>query len=194
MTARRSLADVLQPNSVLKLGFAQRYSIALTLASAHLYLHRSFWLSPIWSCEDILFPVLSAPGGTTALHGEPYILAAFDSNGATTPRPRKDCSFSTLGIVLLELFFGVRFESHYLWQEPLYASSRTDHTIRQIVACKWLDEVEDEAGEEYSSAVSWTLRQVPRIKDGKDDDWRADFAENVVQPLQRCYEFLNPSS
>lgn len=64
--------------------------------------------------------------------------------------------------------------------------------IRQAVACEWMDDVQGEAGEEYATAVTWTLRQAPAIV--KDGSWRADFAQNVVQPLQRYYEYLNPKN
>ena len=78
-----------------------------------------------------------------------------------------------------------------MWRNPAYATLKNDPVMRQTVACEWLDEVEGEAGEDYSNAVNWTLRQAPAIL--KDDKWREEFAQNVVQPLQRYYEYLHPA-
>lgn len=48
----------------------------------------------------------------------------------------------------------------------------------------------EEAGEDYALAVKWALKEAPAVT--HTDSWRADFAQNVVQPLQRCSEFLKP--
>jgi hypothetical protein len=189
MSPNRSLADALSPTH--RLGRVQRYGIALTLASSHLQLHGSSWVNQTWTCEDVLFPI-SSDNSTMTLHGEPYIIANMQSpdpaNGSLPQQ--KDRSFSTLGIVLLELCFGHRLESHRLFQNPSYAANKADPMIRQAVACEWLDEVEDEAGGDYFVALNWTLKQAPAIL--KDENWRSEFAENVVFPLQRCYEAMRP--
>jgi hypothetical protein len=125
------------------------------------------------------------------LHGEPYILANVDSASNNSSAMKKDRSFSTLGIVLLELCFGCRLEGHKMWQTPGYAALQNDPMMRQTIACEWLDDVQGEAGEDYAKAVNWTLRQSPATL--KNEQWREGFAQNVVQPLQRYYEYLHPS-
>ncbi|KAK4501025.1 hypothetical protein PRZ48_006831 [Zasmidium cellare] len=185
-----TLADLLHPQSVGKLTRVQRYGIALTLASSHMQLHSTPWIKEYWTAEDVCFPTSPGNSSTKALHGEPYILAHFDSIPANCSPLKKDRSFSTLGIVLLELCFGTRLEDHHLWSNPAFSAGKADPMIRQAVACEWLEDVQGEAGEDYATAVNWTLRQAPIVI--KDDKWRADFASNVVQPLQRYYEYLNP--
>ena len=186
-----SLADLLLPDSRVKLTRVQRYGVALTLASSHLQLHSTPWLKEYWTSEHVLFPA-SQPN-TAILHGEPYILA----NITATTQPNtnqlmtKDRSFSTLGIVLLELCFGRRLEDHKEWQKPGYAALMQDSNIRQAVACVWLEDVGEEAGPDYATAVNWTLRQAPAVL--KDEKWREEFAQNVVQPLQRNFEHLRPN-
>ena len=54
------------------------------------------------------------------------------------------------------------------------------------------DAMHGEPGEDNATAVNWTLRQAPSVI--KDDSQRLDFAENGVQPLQRCYESMKPSN
>lgn len=104
---------------------------------------------------------------------------------------QKDRSFSTLGVVLLELCFGHRLEEHRMFRNPAYAALKADPIIRQTVACEWLDDVQGEAADDYANAVAWTLKQSPAVL--KDDKWREDFFQNVVQPLQRYYEYLHPT-
>lgn len=191
MAQGTSLAALLLPDAPLRLTRVQRYGIALTLASSHLQLHSTPWLKEYWTSEDVLFP--TPQPDTAILHGEPYILARISS---VTPQPSthpttKDRSFSTLGIVLLELCFGSRLEDHKMWQNPGYAALKADPIMRQTVACEWLDDVQGEAGEDYANAVNWTLKQAPATL--KDEKWREEFAQNVVQPLQRYYEYLHPS-
>ena len=189
MAQATSLADLLKPDSPFRPTRVQRYGIALTLASSHLQLHSTPWLKEYWTAEDVLFP--KDQSNVAVLLGEPYILANFDSTTNTSPAMKKDRSFSTLGIVLLELCFGCRLEQHTKWQTPGYAVLQNDPMIRQTVACEWLDDVQGEAGEDYANAVNWTLRQAPAML--KDEKWREEFARNVVQPLQRYYEYLHPS-
>lgn len=163
-----TLADLLHPQSALKLTRVRRYGIGLTLASSHLQLHSTPWLKEYWTAQDVCFPVSSRISNAKALHGEPYILTHFDSV-ANNNILKKDRSFSTLGIVLLELCFGRQLEDHHLWSSPAFSAGIADPMIRQAVACEWLEEVLGEAGEDYATAVHWTLRQAPVVI--KDDKW-----------------------
>jgi hypothetical protein len=184
-----SLADLLRVDSPFRPTRVQRYGIALTLASSHLQLHSTPWLKDYWTSEDVFFP--KDQNNIAVLHGEPYILANVDSASNNSSAMKKDRSFSTLGIVLLELCFGCRLEGHKMWQTPGYAALQNDPMMRQTIACEWLDDVQGEAGEDYAKAVNWTLRQSPATL--KNEQWREGFAQNVVQPLQRYYEYLHPS-
>ncbi|KAK5164620.1 uncharacterized protein LTR77_009826 [Saxophila tyrrhenica] len=185
-----SLADLLSPGAALKLTRVQRYGIALTLASSHLQLHSTPWLKSAWTSEDVLFPTESN-GSVLTLHGEPYILANINPSNSNTLTSQKDRSFSTLGIVLLELCFGRRLEEHPMFLNSPYAALKADPIIRQTVACEWIDDATGEAGEEYAKAVKWTLQQSPALL--KDDKWREEFAVNVVSPLREYYSYLHPS-
>lgn len=183
-----SLADLLRSDSALRLTREQRVGVALTLASSHLQLHPTPWLKAYWTSDDVLFPTTS-DNNVATLHGEPYVLATI-SPTAKQATSVEALSFSTLGIVLLELCFGTPFEDHKLWATPGYATLKAEDMIRQAVARKWLEDVMGEAGEDYAMATEWTLRQSPAVL--RDEKWREEFAQNVVQPLQRCYEAFHP--
>ena len=114
-----------------------------------------------------------------------------NSTIANPPAKVNDSGFSTLAIVLLELCFGRRLEDHPMWESPGYGILQNDHNLRQTVAREWLKEVQEDAGQPYATAVSWALLQSPGVL--KDERWREEFAQNVVQPLQRYYEYLHPS-
>jgi hypothetical protein len=164
----------------------QRCQIASTLASSHLQLHSSPWLHHVWSSENILLPATQDASNARAISTEPYVLA--DLAATPTSWPSKDPSFTSLGIVLLELCFDQRFTENKLWQK--YPGKEDDSLIRLAIAQKLAERVAEEAGDDYSTAVSWALKQAP--VNLTDDSWRVDFAENVVQPLQRCCDFLRP--
>ncbi|KAK1029761.1 hypothetical protein LTS16_019436 [Friedmanniomyces endolithicus] len=123
--AGTTLADTLKPNFRPRLTRVQRYGIALTLASSHLQLHSTPWLHEQWTAENVHFP-LTDDNGALTLHGEPYVLTQFEATNNKPPTGQSDQSFSTLGIVLLELCFGTRFEDHHLWQNPAYAPLKSD--------------------------------------------------------------------
>lgn len=182
----RTLADVLRDPTNARLNRVQRYSIALTLASSYLQLHSTPWTNGQWTPNDIYLSIDQGTNGRTTC-GDPYLVTRFDTATGSATRDR---SFSTLGIVLLELCFGRCLEEHELWQQPNYAPLQSDPMMRQTVAVQWLEDVQGEAGDDWVEATEWTLRKAPTVL--KDDTWRMDFAEHVVQPLQRCCESMNP--
>ncbi|WPH03870.1 Hypothetical protein R9X50_00675300 [Acrodontium crateriforme] len=184
-----TLADAL--TSRPPMSRAQRYAIALTLASSHLQLHSTPWLSQEWRIQDVHLPVSLSPT-RKVLYNEPYLQTVFESQPSLTKQ--KDMSFATLGICLLELCFGMLLEEHHLWEQPCFAQGKNNPIIRQAVASEWLEEVAGEAGPEYAAALEWTLRSAPAVAGcGSSGKWRADFASMVIQPLQRCYEFMRPT-
>lgn len=186
-----SLADLLKTSGTAKLPRVHRFSIALTLASSHLQLHSTPWLHDEWDAENVHLPITVANGKCTSM-GAPYLSKHFVTTQTSTSFTSKpDRSFVSLGIVLLELCFGQRFDECSFWSQPGYAALKANPNMRLTVAFDWLEGVEEDAGVDYSSAVEWTLRQAPVAV--KDNTWRQDFAENVVQPLARNYELLSGS-
>ena len=175
----QTLADLLRPDARFKLSRVRRYGVALTVALSHLRLHSTPWLKEQWTCDDVRFTA-ATDDVSTSPHEKAYICTSFvNTTSATrTVRPKKDRSFSTLGIVLLELCFWKRLEEHPLWLNPVFAAGKADPMIRQTVACEWLADVQGEAGKDYATAVRWTLKQAPSmLKDDGQQSWRRLCAE-----------------
>jgi hypothetical protein len=164
-----TLSEILHRGHKPRLKRAQRFQIALKVASSHLQLHSTPWARKQWESVDVRFPQTSA-----------------------TRAPRlSDRSFGCLGIMLLELLFDAPIEEHELWQQ-LGAQNTADPMFRLLVAKKWIDDVEGEAGSEFFAAVDWCLNKSPMTLDG--DQWRKDLACEVVLPLQHCCDWINPAN
>jgi hypothetical protein len=179
-----TLWEILSRGHKPRVSRAQRFQIALKIASSHLQLHSTSWARRHWESGDVRFP---QAGTTTAdiLLDRPFVSATFEPDLPSAMRVPKvtDRSFACLGIMMLELLFGAQLEEHELWQQ-FGANSSDNPLIRLMVAKQWADDVKDEAGPEFSSAVKWCLDESPATLHG--DQWRKDLACEVVLPLQNC--------
>lgn len=187
-----TLSEVLKCGHKPRLTRAQRFQTALKIASSHLQLHSTPWARKQWETGDVRFPQ-TGTDGLSILLDRPFVSANFEPVSTTSARQPKltDRSFACLGIMLLELLFGARLEEHELWQQ-LGDKNVGVPLFRLMVARKWADDVEGEAGPEYCSAVGWCLNKSPTTLDG--DQWRKDLAREVVLPLQHCCEWISPAN
>lgn len=168
-----------------------RFAVAVKLVSAQLRYHSSPWLPKQWTLDSILLP--QSRDSLFVEYDKPYFLARLTPAGiAHTPSAKEDQSFWTLGIVLLELCFGRRLESHPLWSDTNIPRNSLDSCHRQIVAQKWAKDIELEASEDFAKAVKWCLQEAPTTV--TTDPWRQDYVQNVLQPLTRCYESMTRSA
>ena len=105
-----SLQDLLSESSTIRLTRRERYEIAFTIASSHLQLHDSPWLGPQWEKKDILFH----RHDHTIICAKLYISRSFNSDPEKKPSAymMAERGMSALGILLLELCFGVALEDH----------------------------------------------------------------------------------
>lgn len=191
-----TLEDLMSKKSPIRLDRRQRYSIALTLASSHLQLQSSAWLGPRWVKSDIVFHRDSKTPNKAILN-YPYISRPCFSKPteALSPFPITDRGLPTLGILLIELCYGMPLEEHEMRKQ--YTSTSGSHTsspdleaaLDLAVALEWSRSVNGEAGEQYADAVDWCLRT--RRMEGTDHKWREEFFRNVVVPLQFCHEQLS---
>jgi hypothetical protein len=185
-----TLQELLHADHKPRVSRAQRFQIALKIASSHLQLHSTSWARRHWESRDVRFPQV----GTTAadvLLNRPFVSANFEPELPSALQVPKatDRSFACLGIMMLELLFGTQLEEHELWQQ-FGATSIDNPVLRLMVAKKWADDVKDEAGTEFSSAVKWCLDESPATLHG--DQWRKDLACEVVLPLQNCCGWIDP--
>lgn len=187
-----SLFDILDHSHTPRLRRVQRFQIALKVASSHLKLVSTPWARRQWTSLEIRFPNTSVTGQSVLLD-QPFVSADFSDEAPSVGQAPKqtDRSFACLGIMLLELLFGVQLEAHELWQR-LGQVNADDDLLRLMVAKKWADEVLEEAGPEYEGAVLYCLNESPTTLQG--DQWRKDLADRVVLPLQSCCEYLSPAT
>ena len=98
-----------------------------------------------------------------------------------------DRTFSTLGILLLELCFGVAFEDTIERARSIPANGPNAFSDLGA-AFAWSERVVGEAGPEYAEAVTWCLGRISSPT--KDASWRKELLERVVMPLEQCYKAL----
>jgi hypothetical protein len=175
-----SLGQLLRQNAGSHFSRADRYSIALVLASSHIDLQSSPWLDKNWTKDDIIF----LKRDTNILLQEPYLVrdVPHNSSQASPPTP-EDCSFVSLGIALLELCFGTPIESHPSWHKyGLGTMAIPDPFLLHALALEWRLRVGEEAGPEYAEAVDWCLE----FKRTSGGSWRRELDEKVIGGLECC--------
>ncbi|KAK3314613.1 hypothetical protein B0H66DRAFT_605559 [Apodospora peruviana] len=165
----------------------QRYILALTLASSFLQLLDTPWLPVSWKKTDIIF-ITSTLSNTSDPH-QPYLrresFLQLNPNNQTAAAPSLAKSLDQLGIVLLELCFGKALEDQPYRKTLPPGRTEEEKAVFDVVAARdWQYDVEEEAGREYFEAVSWCLGGI------RPDRWRQDMLRCVVEPLQRCRDFL----
>lgn len=108
-----SLHEILHRNHKPRPDRAHRLGIALAVACSHLQLKSTSWARKQWQTGDILFPTCSTSSMSPAFD-KPYVSADFSATTAVPAgQPQaSDRSFACLGIMLLELAFGVVLEDH----------------------------------------------------------------------------------
>jgi hypothetical protein len=191
----------------------QRYTLALILASSFLQHMDTRWLpAASWRKADIVFYSDGRPVPDDGQHGtggvrhvfrldQPHLNRSMeipkgaasdgedgDDDAASSGSPPTVIaqSLHQLGIVLLELCFGRPFE-----EQPCRRAWRAGDTEAErrgfdlLAAQRWQCEVDEEAGADYADAVEWCLGSQHRA-----DQWRQEMLRKVVQPLQRCQDYL----
>jgi hypothetical protein len=183
-----TLWEILHRDHKPRVSRAQRFQIALKVASSHLQLHSTSWARRHWESGDVRFPQIGKAGDI--LLDRPFVSANFEPELPSTLRVPKatDRSFACLGIMMLELLFGAQLEEHELWQQ-FGAVATNNLVLRLMVAKRWSDDVKDEAGPEFSSAVKWCLDESPATL--HSDQWRKNLASEVVLPLQNCCGWID---
>jgi len=175
---------------------AQRYALSLILASSFLQLLESPWLPRTLEKSDVLF---LGDGGNPNVYllDRPQVVKNF------APKPDEESlslnsdsgrsrtyadALKQLGIILLELCFGDTLEQQpYRKKWPAGETETEKAGYDFLAASEWLDHVNGEAGLDYSDAVSWCLLG---RSSSTPDTWRHDMLRKVIQPLQRCRDYL----
>lgn len=187
-----SLDTILGDASGVRLTRRVRYLTALTLASSYLQLHSTPWLGAQLSKQDILF-LRESSGCDGIITGDPYVSCQFQyypkndqSNEKFDNRP-----FLNLGIMLLELCFGIAIENNETRRKLGSSDPAISVYLDLAAALEWNESVLEEAGPKYAAAVKWCLERVGQAS--RDSSWRNQLLHDVVEPLQSCSESLEGS-
>ncbi|KAI6816919.1 hypothetical protein KC332_g1267 [Hortaea werneckii] len=166
-----------------------RYGLALKLAIAQLKFHPSPWMPKAWLLDEISLSHGNSPAGIVDFE-TPHVIAGLDNQAKTSDgHSPRDETFWSLGIVLLELCFGKRLETHDLWSSS-FARNPLDPFQRLAIAQEWARDVELEADTDFAEAVPWCLQRAPI--DASRNEWRKEFVQSVIHPLERCCKSMAP--
>ncbi|PVH87289.1 hypothetical protein DL98DRAFT_582001 [Cadophora sp. DSE1049] len=196
-----TLESLLSKSSIITLSRRQRLQIALILASSHVQLHPTPWLKSKWSKKDILF-LYNEQDPSKISTDLPYISRSLakaiqqsnenaDASSTNNSYTFQD-SIRNLGIMLLELCFGVAIEDHKMRRNMPSIDEQSLQVFNYAIAIQWARDVVEEAGPEFSDAVTWCLHHTPESigADGLEDRWREDMFVKVVEPLKSCHDQL----
>ena len=164
----------------------QRFKIARLLASAVTQLTFTPWLRTELGKDDIVF--FQSPSAENGLQfDEPFVYQAFDdTNTSKTVSATKDFTFFSLGILLVELCFGVRLEDSPIRKTYPVGDAESKRAFDLQAALKWSHTVCENAGEDYAGAVRWCFNNTGIVS----KNWRSDVNTNVVQPLEQCLAYF----
>jgi hypothetical protein len=97
----------------------------------------------------------------------------------------KQSFFCSLGIILLELYFGQRIEDHpFRKTYPLEAEEAQQLDL--MTALEWIHSENDNLGHDYASAVKWCLQVPSKV----DQLWRGEIVKNIIGPLARGQRYI----
>jgi hypothetical protein len=68
-----------------------------------------------------------------------------------------DRNLSSLGIMLLELYFGAALEDHKLCQKYVASGNTPDAFLDLAAALEWSSRAVKEAGPDFADAIQWCL-------------------------------------
>ncbi|TVY35725.1 hypothetical protein LSUB1_G006774 [Lachnellula subtilissima] len=182
-----SLDKLLSSGGHLKLSRQKRYKIASIMASSLLQLQATPWLSENLEKKHILFYYQ----GSDVFVDEPYISHDFAAITTQTPKssptphilPRK--TFSSLGILLLELCFGEPIENQTeLRKGHLSSDGKALEGTDYLTAIEWLDKVAEEEPK-MAPVIKWCIFCLFEGKPNwADRTFMQAVYASVVQPLE----------
>jgi hypothetical protein len=192
-----SLDTLLNVATRPRLNRKQRFRLTTILSSSLLQFQTTPWLPDKLDKKEIYFEY----DGETVFADQPYIYHFFPSTKSSTPsldigtkQPTigfaARISLTNLGILLLELCFGLAIESTTHWNNILELNGGRQHKQTSFeTALEWKAEVEEEAGLDFKNAIDrcFNLDVKPNWTDMK---FTQSIYAGVVQPLEKVTEEL----
>lgn len=188
-----TLGQILEGSVLPRPTRTQRYNISLIVASSFLQLLDSPWMPASFDKTDIVF--LGDPSDPNFfILDQPHInrdLAASRNDtppGSTPQGPGFTDALDHLGILLLELCFGAVLEGQPCRRSWPEGGNERERAVFDVMAARnWQCHVNEEAGLDYAEAVGWCLGG---NRSAVPERWRQDMLQKVIQPLQRCLDYL----
>ncbi|KAK0709991.1 hypothetical protein B0T26DRAFT_755112 [Lasiosphaeria miniovina] len=179
---------------------SQRYGLSLTMASSFLQLLDSPWLpATSFHTTDVHF-LGDARKPNLFLLDQPHISREFQRSHSLTEGQAAAIdlgggaatSFTDaldhLGIMLLELCFGQILAEQPCRKRWPAGSNDKERAVFDIMAARdWQRLVNEEAGPDYADAVAWCLGG---NRSTLPERWRHEMLRKVIEPLQRCRDYL----
>lgn len=189
-----TLYDLLTRKRRCGIPLRQRLQLSLKLASSVLQLYSSGWLPASWSSKDIVF--FEDGNGVKIEH--PMVRNAESRPGKArqtkpqTPR-RADESLLSLGIVLIELYYGwtlakcveENIEPDSQGVLATFTNNPLDEQIRHDWADALVDNLYDDAGDDYGEAVRRCIRGLDHRESSLTKDAvKVKMYQDVIGPLK----------
>jgi len=200
-----SLDQLLQREDIEQ---GDRLRLGVELASSLMHLHTTRWLDESWGKCDILFPQKASR--KRRMSGEEIMILEADlkkpvvrsfrpqshsrqQSEATARVPISyDKNLFSLGVVLIELWFGKRLQDLSEPQDTV-VKDNPDFT-NWITALRLVPIIEEEAGEMYGGAVRRCIQGMDSaVRTLENDDFKSKFATEVVSELERNCEAYTAS-
>ncbi|KAL1881918.1 hypothetical protein Daus18300_000972 [Diaporthe australafricana] len=184
----------------LAIELLDKYEIALLLASSLLQLHTTSWLGELWSTEDIRFVPTKpnvALGDCAFLTKsfsptvrDPQKVATTNSQYSARPLVIRNESVFRLGVTLVELSILATLQSQ---------ETDIDRDITELADFKTAKRISDQIQRnnvrQWNDVVDICLRcGFHAAPDFSKKDFRQEFYQWVVAPLQKLYDDAKPGS
>lgn len=199
LTGVLSLESLLtQPGVLTK---KDRLILGVQLASTVMQLHTTEWLSENWGKKDILFhqEITRGKGGgvvnISPVIRKPLVRRVFAPPGPPSLSPQstqastksifmpQNQSLYSLGIVLMELWYGQRLEDLRIGTDGIGIGDVTDMTD-YMTARRLIGAIPEDAGEKYGDAVRRCINGLDhRSSSLEKDDFKNEVHMKVVSPL-----------
>jgi hypothetical protein len=181
-----------------------RLRLGVDLASSLMHLHTTDWLGESWGKCDILFPqtairARTVSGETMILKADlkkPVVRRSFRPDSHSQQQVEMTAKVSllpcdknlfSLGIVLIELWFGKRLQDLSESQDAV-AADNTDIND-WITARRLVPIIEEKAGEMYGGAVRRCIQGLDSAAKTLDnDEFKSKVITEVVSELERHWE------
>ncbi|MCJ1402491.1 hypothetical protein MMC11_005711 [Xylographa trunciseda] len=165
----------------------ERMSLAVTLASSAIELLNTPWLGRDWNKKYIAFLKARRGSPRSIAVEQPYVSQSQSRTMDPQPLDSMTSTIFSLGVMLLELWFGEAledqpFRSQYLGPD----GCATDFTDLSTAAV-WHRQILEDAGPQLSEAIRscifWSFR--PQASGSAETELREAMFTEVLQPLER---------